>query len=134
MASADLAVVVAVVAARLLVPLAIPAYPLPAVLAALAVDAVDQTVFQSYTRLDLASVKIQNFRAWADRVAPTHGLGVGEFNGLTAGSITSTMTEVMSDPRFRWANVYNSNKTKAGVLTADRLQAFRDGLAAWAAM
>lgn len=84
MASADLAVVVAVVAARLLVPLAIPAYPLPAVLAALAVDAVDQTVFQSYTRLDLAWYQgydkaldvyeltvayLATFRNWANRDA-----------------------------------------------------------------
>lgn len=41
-------VFVAVVAARLLVPLAIPRYPLPGILAALVIDAVDQTVFQHF--------------------------------------------------------------------------------------
>ena len=37
-----------VVALRLLVPLAIPRFPLPAIVAALVVDAVDQTVFQTF--------------------------------------------------------------------------------------
>jgi hypothetical protein len=40
-------VVVAVVASRVIVPLFIPRYPLPAILAALVIDGVDQTVFQS---------------------------------------------------------------------------------------
>lgn len=40
-------VVIAVVAARLVVPLFIPRYPLPAILAALVIDGVDQTVFRS---------------------------------------------------------------------------------------
>jgi hypothetical protein len=42
-----LAVVVLVVAARFLVPLAIPRRPVPALLAALVLDAVDQTIFQA---------------------------------------------------------------------------------------
>lgn len=37
-----------VVTARVLVPLAIPKYPLPGILAAFLVDAVDQTVFQTF--------------------------------------------------------------------------------------
>jgi hypothetical protein len=49
----DLAVAGAVVGLRVLVPLVIPRYPLPAVLAALLLDAVDQTVFQTFTRLGL---------------------------------------------------------------------------------
>ena len=44
---------VAVVAARVLVPLAIPRYPLPAMLAALVIDGLDQTIFQTFTDLDL---------------------------------------------------------------------------------
>jgi hypothetical protein len=44
----------AVVAARILVPLAIPKYPLPAMLAALVIDGVDQTIFQTFTSLDLS--------------------------------------------------------------------------------
>ncbi|HEX7346506.1 MAG TPA: hypothetical protein VF253_06915 [Candidatus Limnocylindrales bacterium] len=43
----------AVIAARVLVPLAIPRFPLPAMLAALVIDGVDQTIFQTFTRLDL---------------------------------------------------------------------------------
>jgi hypothetical protein len=41
------AVFVAVVALRLLVPLGIPKYPLPFILAALVIDGVDQTIFQA---------------------------------------------------------------------------------------
>jgi hypothetical protein len=41
-------VFLAVVGARFLVPLLIPRYPLPAILAALILDGVDQTIFQSF--------------------------------------------------------------------------------------
>nr|BFE73266.1 hypothetical protein GCM10020092_065670 [Actinoplanes digitatis] len=40
-------VFVAVVSARFLVPLLIPRYPLPAIIAALVLDGVDQTIFQA---------------------------------------------------------------------------------------
>ena len=40
---------VAVVAARVIIPLFIPRFPLPAIVAALIVDAVDQTIFQTFT-------------------------------------------------------------------------------------
>ena len=42
-----------VVASRVLVPLAIPRFPLPAMLAALVIDGIDQTIFQTFTSLDL---------------------------------------------------------------------------------
>ena len=42
-----------VVGARLLVPLLIFRYPLPAILACLVIDGVDQTIFQTYTDLPL---------------------------------------------------------------------------------
>jgi hypothetical protein len=42
-----------VVASRILVPLAIPRFPLPAMLVALVIDGVDQTIFQTFTSLDL---------------------------------------------------------------------------------
>ncbi len=42
-----------VVAVRLLVPLLMPRYPLPVILAALIVDAADQSIFQQYTDLAL---------------------------------------------------------------------------------
>jgi hypothetical protein len=43
-----------VVASRVLVPLAIPRFPLPAMLAALVIDGIDQTIFQTFTSLDLS--------------------------------------------------------------------------------
>ncbi len=51
--STDLIIFWAVVLARILVPLTIPRYPLPGILAALILDAVDQTVFQALTGLTL---------------------------------------------------------------------------------
>ncbi len=49
----DLVVFWLIVAARFLVPLLIPRYPLPGILAALVIDAVDQTIFQQFTDLPL---------------------------------------------------------------------------------
>ncbi len=51
--STDQMIFVAVVALRFLIPLLIPRFPLPAILAALVIDAADQTIFQNYTDLDL---------------------------------------------------------------------------------
>ncbi len=51
----DISIAVVVVALRVLVPLLIPRYPLPAIIAALLLDAVDQTVFQAFTNLDLTN-------------------------------------------------------------------------------
>lgn len=47
MSTAAVVVFVAVVGARFLVPLLIPRYPLPAIVAALILDGVDQTIFQA---------------------------------------------------------------------------------------
>ncbi len=49
----DLLVLALVVLGRLLLPLLIPWFPLPAIIACLVLDAVDQTLFQSLTRLQL---------------------------------------------------------------------------------
>jgi hypothetical protein len=49
----DLLIFLAVVGARLFVPLAIPRFPLPAIIAAMIIDGVDQTIFQQYTDLSL---------------------------------------------------------------------------------
>lgn len=49
----DLLIFWFIVALRFLVPLLIPRFPLPAILVALVLDAVDQTIFQTYTRLNL---------------------------------------------------------------------------------
>ena len=51
--STDLLIFVVVVGLRLFVPLLIPRFPLPAILAALVIDAADQTIFQNNTELDL---------------------------------------------------------------------------------
>jgi hypothetical protein len=51
----DLIVFWVVVGSRFLVPLIIPRYPLPGILAALIIDAVDQTIFQQFTNLNLDS-------------------------------------------------------------------------------
>lgn len=52
--SSEWAVLLLVTAARLLMPLAIPRYPLPAILAALLLDGVDQTLFQQFAPAGLA--------------------------------------------------------------------------------
>ena len=49
----DLAIFLVVVGARFLVPLLIPRFPLPAIFAALVIDAADQTIFQQFTDLNL---------------------------------------------------------------------------------
>ncbi len=51
--TSDLLIFGAVLAVRLLVPLAIPRYPLPAILAALVLDAVDYTVIRDWTSLSM---------------------------------------------------------------------------------
>jgi hypothetical protein len=51
----DWAVLILVAGARLLLPLAIPRFPLPGILAALLLDGLDQTIFQQFTDLPLAS-------------------------------------------------------------------------------
>jgi hypothetical protein len=53
METTDLLVFWAVVLGRLLIPLSIPRYPLPGVVAALLLDGVDQTIFQTFTSLNL---------------------------------------------------------------------------------
>ncbi|HET9659163.1 MAG TPA: hypothetical protein VFP05_02460 [Thermomicrobiales bacterium] len=49
----DLIVFGIVLLLRLLVPLAIPRFPLPAIIVAMIIDAADQTIFQNYTDLNL---------------------------------------------------------------------------------
>lgn len=51
---ADFAIAATVVGLRILVPLLIPRVPLPGIVAALVLDAIDQSVFQSFTSLNLA--------------------------------------------------------------------------------
>jgi hypothetical protein len=51
--SSDTIIFWAVVAARVLVPLGVFRFPLPIMLAALVIDGLDQTIFQTFTHLDL---------------------------------------------------------------------------------
>jgi hypothetical protein len=52
--TSDLIVFWVVVLTRFLVPLVIPRYPLPGILACLVIDGIDQTIFQQFTNLDLS--------------------------------------------------------------------------------
>ena len=51
--TSDIAVFLVVLAMRFVIPLFIPRFPLPAILAALVIDAADQTIFQQWTNLNL---------------------------------------------------------------------------------
>lgn len=51
--TSDMLIFWAVVTARFLIPLSIPRYPLPGVLACLILDGIDQTIFQLFTNLPL---------------------------------------------------------------------------------
>ncbi|HVQ87302.1 MAG TPA: hypothetical protein VMT88_03875 [Actinomycetes bacterium] len=50
----DPVILVSVVVARLLLPLLIPKFPLPAILGCLVLDGVDQSIFQAFTSYDLS--------------------------------------------------------------------------------
>lgn len=82
--SSDELIFLIVVAARLGIPLLIFRYPLPAIFAALVIDAADQTIFQQYTDLDLTGYQgydkaldvyylsiayLSTFRNWRDPFA-----------------------------------------------------------------
>jgi hypothetical protein len=53
LAADDRAVIVAIVAARLFVPLLIPRFPLPMIIAALVLDAVDGSLLDAFTHVDV---------------------------------------------------------------------------------
>ena len=88
--SQDLLIFGIVLALRLLVPLAIPRFPLPAIVLAMIIDAADQTIFANYTSLNLdwyqgydkaldvyylAIAYIATLRNWTN----LHAFGVGRF-------------------------------------------------------
>ena len=79
-----LLIVLLVVGSRLLVPLLIPKYPLPAIIACLIIDAADQTIFQKFTDLELTGYQsydkaldiyylsvayLSTYRNWTNQVA-----------------------------------------------------------------
>lgn len=49
----NLLIALLVIGSRLLVPLLIPRFPLPAIIACLVIDGMDQTIFQKYTTINL---------------------------------------------------------------------------------
>ncbi len=51
--TSDMVIFWTVVMTRFLIPLAIPRYPLPAILVSLTIDGIDQTIFQQFTSLPL---------------------------------------------------------------------------------
>lgn len=69
--SMDLVIFLVVVASRVLVPLAIPRFPLPAMIAAMIIDAADQTIFQQFTSLDLT-----NYQSY-DKALDIYYLAIG---------------------------------------------------------
>jgi len=75
-----------------------------------------------------AGVKIRNLSRWADRVG-VERLGIGEYNGVDARSIKAAGDAILADPRFAFADIFNSsNNNRAGIdwtLTGSRLDAFR---------
>ncbi len=86
----DLLIFGIVLALRLLVPLAIPRFPLPAIVLAMIIDAADQTIFANYTSLNLdwyqgydkaldiyylAIAYIATMRNWTN----LHAFGAGRF-------------------------------------------------------
>jgi len=75
-------------------------------------------------------VKAARMAAWARRTGGVQALGIGEFNGFTASSITNVMNVVKADSLFKWALVWNSGPSGLGTpLEGDRLQAFINGKA-----
>lgn len=76
-----------------------------------------------------AGVKIRRLSEWANRVG-VNRLGIGEYNGLDAASITAAGNAILADPRFAFACIFNSSQNnRPGVnwtLTGDRLAAFKD--------
>lgn len=85
----------------------------------------------TYQEPDLSedgSVRALRLAAWARRTGGVSALGIGEFNGYTAASITNVMNVVKADPLFKWALVWNSGPTGLGTpLEGDRLNAFING-------
>jgi len=82
--STDAIVFWAVVGARVVVPLGVFRFPLPIMLAALVIDGIDQTIFQTFTHLDLSGYQqydkaldvyylslayLATFRNWVNRDA-----------------------------------------------------------------
>ena len=92
----------AVVATRIAVPLAIPRFPLPAMMAAMVIDGVDQTIFQTFTDLNLDGYQaydkaldvyylsiayVATLRNWTNFVRATASAASSTTTGWSASSL-----------------------------------------------
>jgi hypothetical protein len=94
-------------------------------------DVIAADTYQSSVTGEEASVKMKRMAHWARNVGGIKKLGIGEFNSPTAIGIKHAVSELASEPLFRWGCVWNTNLGFASVLTGARLTAFKKALAAW---
>lgn len=91
-------------------------------------DVIAADTYQDEGLEEDGSVKAARLAAWAKRTGGVNAVGIGEFNGFTASSITNVMNVVKADPLFKWALVWNSGPSGLGTpLEGARLQAFITG-------
>ncbi|HRJ06262.1 MAG TPA: hypothetical protein PK096_03700 [Candidatus Saccharibacteria bacterium] len=91
-------------------------------------DFIGADTYQDDQLVEDGSVKASRLAAWARRTGGVSALGIGEFNGFTASSITNVMNVVKADTLFKWALVWNSGPSGLGTpLEGARLQAFING-------
>jgi hypothetical protein len=94
-------------------------------------DVIAADTYQTSPTAEEPAPKIRRMGEWARRVGGVRALGVGEFNGHTAASITNATRALAADPLFAWGCLWNADGGIATVLTGDRLEAFRAALASW---
>lgn len=94
-------------------------------------DVIAGDTYQDASLNEDGGVKMKGMADWARRHPNVKGLGVGEFNGLSAGGITNAMNVAKAESKFVWALMWNSQA--GGVLgtplSGVRLDAFKAGLA-----
>ena len=91
-------------------------------------DVIAADTYQDSGLVEDGSVKAARLAAWAKRTGGVKALGIGEFNGYTASSITNVMNVVKKEALFKWALVWNSGTSGMGTpLEGARLQAFIKG-------
>ena len=104
----------------------------PAVIAAS--DVIASDTYQTCDTCEEPAPKMKRMAEWARRVGGVRALGIGEFNGHTAASITNAAAALKAEPLFAWGCVWNSDGGEGGIATpleGDRLTAFRTALANW---
>ena len=88
-------------------------------------DFIGADTYQDDQLVEDGSVKASRLAAWAKRTGGVSALGIGEFNGFTASSISNVMNVVKAESLFKWAMVWNSGPSGLGTpLDGTRLQAF----------